>query len=410
MTPPASRALVPPTPYHLRHATLPRPRPALCPSLVLLALLLAAPTTAQPAADSASPPAPESAQSLAASARSALDRGDTAGALSLATAAVERSPSDPAAYALRAAVHDARRDWGQSVADYTTVLSLAPDHLHALHRRGEAYFRLGGFKQSVADFDKELALVPDRAPHHWQRGISLYYAGDYPRGAAQFELHRTVNPDDVENAAWHYLCVARDQGVQAARRALIHIAPGADRRVPMTQIHALYAGKLQPEDVLAAATAGDPPAAERRRRLMYAHLYLGLHHEAAGDAAQARQHITLAAEKYALEDDYMSDVARAHAATLTPAALLRDPADFPRLLNRRVHATGVARHHPKGGATITLNDQPLYIDGLEKWPADLVNKQVRVTGILTRIPDPPPGHAGIVDGHKLIDARWDLAE
>jgi lipoprotein NlpI len=247
-------------------------------------------------------------------ARAALARGDAERALSLSTSAVESSPDNPLGYALRAAAHDARREFESSVADYSRLLSLAPDTVAALHRRAEAQFRLGRFKESVADFDKEVSLDPAREAHHWQRGLSLYYAGEYARGAKQFELHRTVNPDDVENAAWHYLCVAREKGVAEARRRLIAIEAGADARVPMKEIHALYGGKATADEVLAAAGAGDPPPAELKRRLMYAHLYVGLYHEAAGDAGKAKEHVTLAAREYAA-DDYMSDVARVHLAT-----------------------------------------------------------------------------------------------
>jgi lipoprotein NlpI len=300
-------------------------------------LLAATAATAQPAAD---PPRPAplsrtsdtpSLADLLAAARSALARGDTPLALSLATRAVESAPTDPRCYALRAAAHDARRDFAASVADYTKLLSLAPDTIAALHRRGEAHFRLGHFRDSVADFDREISLDPSREPHHWQRGLSLYYAGDYARGARQFELHQTVNPDDVENAAWHYLCVAKEKGVEAARKSLIPIPPGSDTRVPLNEIYALYAGRFTPDEVIAAARAGDPPEAELKQRLMYAHLYVGLWFSCGAGVPPAKpedkeagrmpapqqkekEHITLAAEKYA-GDDYMSDVARVHAAT-----------------------------------------------------------------------------------------------
>jgi lipoprotein NlpI len=212
----------------------------------------------------------------------------------------------------------------------------ARDSIAALHRRGESHFRLGHFRESVADFDREIALDPAREPYHWQRGLSLYYAGDYARGAKQFELHQTVNPHDVENAAWHYLCVAKDKGVAAAQKSLIPIPPGSDTRVPMAEIYALYAGRSRPEQVLAAARAGDPSEAELKQRLMYAHLYVGLwfscgagvppakpeEGKKAGETpapqaqAKEKEHITVAAEKYA-GDDYMSDVARVHAATFS---------------------------------------------------------------------------------------------
>jgi lipoprotein NlpI len=192
-------------------------------------------------------------------------------------------------------------------------------------RRGVAQFRLGRILEAVADFDKYVELRPDDAPHHWQRGIALYYAGRYEDGAKQFELHRTVNPDDVENAAWHYLCVARaatgrgedaKKAVEKARALLIPIK--GDRRVPMMNVHALYAAKGTAEDVLAAANAGKPDPDELKDRLFYAHLYIGLWHEAAGQAAEAKKHIELAAGEYA-QDHYMGDVARVHAAVLAKA-------------------------------------------------------------------------------------------
>jgi lipoprotein NlpI len=126
-----------------------------------------------------------------------------------------------------------------------------------------------------------------------------------------------VNPDDVENAAWHYLCVARQSGADKARQSLIPVT--GDARVPMAQVQEMFAGKATPGDVLKAAEAGTPTDAERRSRRFYAHLYLGLYHEAAGEADKAREHILLAAEKYA-GNDYMGDVARVHAALKKPVS------------------------------------------------------------------------------------------
>src|SRR5215213_6292266 len=129
------------------------------------------------------------------------------------------------------------RDLEKSIADQDKVIALSPRDAAAYQRRGEDHFRLGHFKESVADFDKVIELEPDREPYHWQRGISLYYAGEFERGARQFEKHKTVNPHDVENAAWHYLCVSRTEGVEKARRALIPVR--GDERDPKAQVHDL---------------------------------------------------------------------------------------------------------------------------------------------------------------------------
>ena len=162
--------------------------------------------------------------------------------------------------------------------------------------------------ESARLFDALVAAQPAVEPQLWQRGISLYYAGRFADGRRQFELHGPANPADVENAAWHFACVARDEGVPVARRALLPV--GDDPRVPMREILELFAGRAEPDSVLAAAEAG--AEAVRRNQRCYAHLYLGLYFEAAGDADRARIHILQAAGPFSM-DHYMGRVAQVHA-------------------------------------------------------------------------------------------------
>jgi lipoprotein NlpI len=176
------------------------------------------------------------------------------------------------------------------------------------NRRGAEQFKKGHIQQSLDDFDRAIQLDPAQAPYHWQRGISLYYAGRYDDGRKQFELHQTVNGNDVENAAWRYLCMARAGTVASARAALLPIQN--DSRIPMMQIYALYKGNATVDDVLAAARAGNPTPDTLSERLFYAHLYIGLYYEAAGDAKGAREHLVLA-NRHRI-GHYMGDVARVH--------------------------------------------------------------------------------------------------
>src|SRR3989475_6217443 len=147
----------------------------------------------------------------------------------------------------------------------------------AIFDRAVADFQSGRIPESVAGFDKLAKLVPNYAPQLWQRGIALYYAGRYRDCRAQFESHRTVNPADVENAAWHFLCVARAESPKSARAALLPVGP--DSRVPMGEIYKMFGGGLKPEDVLAATPAAPGPQ-------FYAHLYVGLYYEAIGEKAR----------------------------------------------------------------------------------------------------------------------------
>jgi lipoprotein NlpI len=162
--------------------------------------------------------------------------------------------------------------------------------------------------ESARAFDQLVVAAPGAEPELWQRGLALYYAERFDDGRKQFELHRTVNPNDVENPAWHFLCVARLEGIEAARGKLLPV--GKDSRVPMKEILDLYAGRCEPAAVLAAAEKGE--GADRRNQLCYAHLYLGLYREAGGDAKQAREHITQAAGPFRM-DHFMGKVAVVHA-------------------------------------------------------------------------------------------------
>ena len=205
--------------------------------------------------------------------------------------------------------HLEKRENAKAVTAFTAALKADPTLAVAHDRRGDAHLKLGKWKEAVADFDAFLAAEPRFAPEHWRRGIALYYAGRFADGAKQFEVHKSANPEDVENAAWHYLCNARVVGKEKARAELIAVTK--DRRVPMAEIQKLFAGKLKPDDVLAAADKVDAKSDAGVEARFYAHLYVGLWHEAEGDAAKAKAHIRTAAEKYTI-GHYMWDVANVH--------------------------------------------------------------------------------------------------
>lgn len=188
------------------------------------------------------------------------------------------------------------------------ALQAAAQSPNELFREGVELFFAAKPVESAERFDALIKADPTAEPELWQRGLSLYYADRFQDGREQFEVHRTVNPNDVENPAWHFACVARLEGLEAARKAMLPVGP--DRRVPMQEIIAYYRGDGSPDEILAAAEAGDE--AGKRNRLCYAHLYLGLFAEATGDTAAARQHITLAAGRYSM-DHYMGRVAQVHA-------------------------------------------------------------------------------------------------
>lgn len=223
----------------------------------------------------------------------------------------------------QAARHAQRDESTQAIALFTQAIKVDPKLSLAYYLRGRENFCIGKVDESVADFDKHVELSPDAESRQWERGISYYYAGEFAKGAKQFELYQTYHDQDVENSAWRYLCVAKVDGVEKARESMLPIEN--DSRVPMMEIYKLYRGELKPEDVMQAVKRGNPPAEAINNRLFYAHLYIGLWYEVAGETTNARLHIT-EAEKHKI-GHYMWDVAHVHAEKLRAAQAAAESAE-----------------------------------------------------------------------------------
>ncbi len=156
-----------------------------------------------------------------------------------------------------------------------------------------ADFEDGKVRDSVEKFDELAMRMPAMASRLWQRGLALYYVGRYKDCADQFAANQKHQPSNVENLAWHFVCVARAESFNKARASVLSIVP--DTSVPMLELYDLLRGLTTPEGVLAAAKATGRPDAE-----FDAHYYLGLYYEALGDAERTRIHITAAAaDRYA---------------------------------------------------------------------------------------------------------------
>ena len=194
-------------------------------------------------------------------------------------------------------------------AAYSAKLKIEPNNANLYHQRGVVRFFQLKVTDSLADFDKFIEMRPNREPFHWQRGLVHYYTGKYEAGRRQFESHQTVNTQDVENAVWHYLCVSKIDGVKAAQEQFIKIT--SDRRVPLKEIHALFAGKGTEQQVLDAIKVSDPIPDALVRNQFYGHLYLGLYFEAQGNSKKATDYIAKAAKGHEAQG-YMGQVARVH--------------------------------------------------------------------------------------------------
>jgi lipoprotein NlpI len=238
----------------------------------------------------------------------ALAKTHSKEALELAVQAIALDAKNPQAHFLKGFALGELGNHEKAIQDFDKAIELDPRYAEAYDRRGSEHFKLGHIQESLRDFDKFLELRPQEKPGHWRRGISLYYAGRFEEGRKQFEGFQTLDNNDVENAVWRFLCMSREAGIDKARSDMLKIAN--DRRIPLMEVYALFAGKSKPEEVLAAARKGQPDEKEMQMRMFYAHLYLGLYEEVTGDKAKALDHLK-AAEDLPV-GGYMGDVARVH--------------------------------------------------------------------------------------------------
>lgn len=242
--------------------------------------------------------------------RVALAQGNAPLALDRARVAAKKHPENPRAhYALGQLAMQQRND-AEALAAMDRAIKLLPSAADIYQDRGWLRLRMGQAAEAVEDFDRFLEIIPGRGPYHWQRGIALYYAGDFAAGKAQFESHQGVNPQDVENAVWHFLCHVPLADVQQAREAWLRVA--GDHRVPMMQVQKMFLGDMTPEEVLKVCEDGAPGAGELKNRLFYAHLYISLYQHALGNKEKAKHHANLAVGEF-FEPHLMGDVALAHA-------------------------------------------------------------------------------------------------
>lgn len=239
----------------------------------------------------------------------ALRSGDPARAVQIATALIEGDDDSTGnARWVRGNALEELGEYASAAEDYQQLAREQPSEPRLFLALGSARFKAGDIEGSIEAFDSASGQEPGLGPQLWQRGISHYYARRYAEGVRQFETHRTVNPEDVENSVWHFLCAAAIDGADQAREGLIPVT--RDGRIPMKEILDLYRGDASSSTVMEVA--------ERARDdgrggapVFYAHLYLGLYYEAMGESSLSKEHIDEAVA-FDLPRNYMWQVARIH--------------------------------------------------------------------------------------------------
>jgi lipoprotein NlpI len=254
------------------------------------------------------------AKELIKEAIAALKKGDAAAAVTAATKAMEADPKNVDAVFTRGEAYAAQRKHAEAIKDFDAALALDKTFLIAVDRRGGERFKLGMIDESIEDFNTYLKAFPREEAAHWRRGISFYYAGKYAEGAKQFFDGQEAYGADVENVFWHFLCNARKDGIDKARKNLLTLK-GPDSRIPLMKTNEMLQGKAKPEDVIKTAEDAKLTAEDKNEAMFYGNLYVALYYEAEGNAEKCKEHLTNAVEKYKISH-YMWDVANVHLARI----------------------------------------------------------------------------------------------
>ncbi|MCX7700872.1 MAG: tetratricopeptide repeat protein [Gemmataceae bacterium] len=207
------------------------------------------------------------------------------------------------------ALHEAGK-YAEALKEANAAVQANPKLPEAYDLRGMLHFKLGNIQESLADFDEQIRLDPKSAAAHWRRGLTLYYAEKFADGVAQFVTSDQAEPEDVENAIWHFLCNARVVGIEKARAEFLKVKEDP-RGELMMRIYDLFRGQAKPDDVLTLAEAGDLGPGERQVRRFYANYYVGMYYEAVGEKEKSLALIQKAVEKYPVRH-YMMDVGKVH--------------------------------------------------------------------------------------------------
>ena len=235
----------------------------------------------------------------------ALDAGKTNSMVKLLDRAVQLDTANQFAYVKRAQLFDLVGNNVRAIKDYSAALGLNSTVADIYQLRGCSHFKMGNVLAAVQDWQIFIQLKPKKETEHWQICVGHALLGNYEEARKRFEWHWTVNTEDMEVAFWHFLCVARTEGLAKARENLMTVS--GEKRVPMAQIYELYKGEGDESSVWLAAANGTPNPVERAQREFFAHYYLGLLRQAEGHLEDAKTSVTKALEIARSHDGFIGD-------------------------------------------------------------------------------------------------------
>ena len=91
------------------------------------------------------------------------------------------------------ALHFSRGDYSKSIAGFSKVIDIEPEHIEAYLSRGVSLSKLGDFDSAVSDFNKVIEFDPGHSKAHHFRGLVHMKRGDLEKAVEDFDKAIELN-------------------------------------------------------------------------------------------------------------------------------------------------------------------------------------------------------------------------
>ncbi|GGP41386.1 lipoprotein NlpI [Shewanella algicola] len=183
--------------------------------------------------------------------------------------------------------------------DFHQAIKLQPDLADAYNFLGIYYTQEGEFESAYEAFDGVLELSPGYDYAYLNRGIALYYGERYQLAIEDMQAFFERDPTDGYRVLWLYLMSSAVDNTQALADLALQRQQLKNQDWASVLVD-FYLGKINQEQVFAAAKVGLSQPKEYAERLCEAYFYLAKHAAAQGQYQQAANfyRLTLATNIY----------------------------------------------------------------------------------------------------------------
>ena len=161
---------------------------------------------------------PEDARPLIQQSRLLLSMKDYQGAIGIGTEAAKREENNPEAYQAIGRAHLNLGQLAPAIAMFEKVISLQPEHGHALNNLGFAYLRANRNEEALTVLTRAAELLPNTAWVHNNLGVALERTGRLEEAKEAYARSSFLSPKYV-NAQLNVARVASVSGLETTRPA-----------------------------------------------------------------------------------------------------------------------------------------------------------------------------------------------